>query len=287
MLTGVMLCLATGAVWTLVGILYSRASQRDGGGFVPFMAAYSLVFVGTAWTIGHPMTAPIREVALTAAYALAAAFFGQCGFLALYFAMRRGGHGVAWALMQSALAVPFLCGVLFFGNRPGVWACCGLAMMLVAVALIGAGAADANATKSRIYLLLAFGAMLLTGVSQALTLVPGHLGLSAEALTWRVPFYSLAGLGWWVVLFVRREKYRFSWLGVLYGVVVAAGQFLLYQASDCLERHNAAALAYPIAVGTCILMMRIYSRLVRKECFSRLETVGLALLLAGIALLNI
>ena len=287
MLTGVMLCLATGAVWTLVGILYSRASQRDSGGFVPFMAAYSLVFIVTAWTIGHPAPAPTREVTLTGAYALAAALFGQCGFLALYFAMRRGGHGVAWALMQSALAVPFLCGVLFFGNRPGIWPCCGLAMMLVAVALIGAGAADTNVTKGRFYLLLAFGAMLLTGVSQALTLVPGHLELSAEALTWRVPFYSLVGLGWWVVLFVRREKIRFSWLGVLYGIVVAAGQFLLYQASDCLERHNAAALAYPIAVGTCILMMRIYSRLVRKECFSRFETVGLALLLAGIALLNI
>ena len=282
-----MLCLATGIVWTLVGILYSRASQRDGGGFVPFMAAYSLVFVVTAWTIGHPTPAATREIALTGACALAAALFGQGGFLALYFAMRRGGHGVAWALAQSALAVPFLCGVLFFGNHPGTWPCCGLAIMLGAMALIGIGSADANAVKSRIYLMLAFGAMLLNGVSQALTLVPGHLGLSAEALTWRVPFYSLAGLGWWVALFVRREKFRLSWLGVLYGIVVAAGQFLFYQASDCLERHNATALAYPIAVGTCILMMRLYSRLARKECFSRLEAVGLALLLAGIALLNL
>ena len=128
--------------------------------------------------------------------------------------------------------------------------------------------------------------MLLNGIAPALTLIPGHLGLTPEALTWRVPFYCLVGLGWWVVLLVRHEKFRFSWHGVLYGIVVATGQFLLYHASDCLERHNATALAYPIAVGTCILLRRLYSRYVRRECFSRLEAVGLALLLAGIALLN-
>ena len=286
MLTGLLWCLATGVVWTLVGILYSRASQRDDGGFVPFMAAYSLVFVGTAWTIGHPVTAPIREVALTGTYALAVAFFGQCGFLALYFAMRRGGHGVAWSLAQSALVIPFLGGVIFFGNRPGVWPYIGLAAMLGAIALIGAGSASTDGAKNRFYLLLALGAMLLNGVSQTLTLIPGHLGLSLEALTWRVPFYSLGGLFWWVVLWSRHEKYRFSWLGVIYGVVVAVGQFLLYRASDSLERQNASGLAYPVAVGTCILLMRLYSRFARGERFTRLEAIGLTLLLCGIALMN-
>ena len=81
------MCVATGVVWTLVGILYSRASQRGGGSFVPFMAAYSLVFVLTTWTAGCPVAAPMREVALTGACELAAAFFGQLGFLALYLAM--------------------------------------------------------------------------------------------------------------------------------------------------------------------------------------------------------
>ena len=159
-------------------------------------------------------------------------------------------------------------------------------MVLGAVALIGAGSTGSNAVENRSYLLFAFGAMLLTGVSQTLTLIPGHLGLSPEALTWRVPFYCLVGLGWWVVLFARREKVRFSWQGVLYGIVVATGQFLLYRASDCLERHNAAALAYPVAVGTCILLMRLYGRFARQERFSRLEAVGLALLVIGIVPLN-
>ncbi len=286
MLTGLILCVATGVVWTLVGILYSRASQRDGRSFVPFMAAYSLVFVLTTWTAGHPVAAPMREVALTGACELAAAFFGQLGFLALYLAMRRGGHGVAWSLAQSALAVPFLCGVLFFGNRPGVLPYCGVAMVLGAVALIGAASTGTTIAMNRIYLLFAFGAMLLNGIAQALTLIPGHLGLTPAALTWRVPFYCLVGLGWWVVLLVRHESFRFSWYGVLYGIVVAAGQFLLYHASDCLERRNATALAYPIAVGTCILLMRLSSRFVRRERFSRLEAVGLALLLFGIALMN-
>ena len=128
--------------------------------------------------------------------------------------------------------------------------------------------------------------MILTGISQALTLIPGHLGLTSEALTWRVPFYSLVGLCWWVVLFVRHEKFFFSWHGVHYGIVVTFGQFLLYHASDCLERHNATALAYPVAVGTCILLMRLYGRFARQERFSRLEAVGLALLVIGIVPLN-
>ena len=286
MFSGLMLCLATGVVWTLVGILYSRASQRDGGSFVPFMASYSLVFAVTAWTAGCPVAAPAREVLLTGGCALSAAFFGQFGFLALYLAMRRGGHGVAWSLAQSSLVVPFLGGVVFFGNRPGVWPYIGLAVMLGAIALIGAGSAGTDRAKSRFYLLLALGAMLLNGVSQTMTLIPGHLGLSLEALTWRVPLYSLAGLGWWVVLLARREKYRFSWLGVVYGIVVAGGQFLLYRAADCLERWNASGLAYPIAVGTCIFLMRLYSRIARAERFNRLEAIGLTLLLFGIALMN-
>lgn len=281
-----MLCLATGVVWTLVGILYSRASQRDGGSFVPFMASYSLVFAITAWTAGCPVAAPAREVILTGGCALSAALFGQFGFLALYLAMRRGGHGVAWSLAQSSLLIPFLGGVIFFGNRPGVWSYIGLTAMLGAIALIGASSRNTDRTKSRFYLLLALGAMLLNGVSQTLTLIPGHLGLSLEALTWRVPLYSLAGLLWWVVLLVRREKYRFSWLGVVYGIVVAGGQFLLYLAADGLEHWNAAGLAYPIAVGTCIFLMRIYSRIVRAERFTRLEAIGLALLLFGLVLMN-
>ncbi|MBR6471649.1 MAG: hypothetical protein IKS83_07615 [Victivallales bacterium] len=281
-----MFCLATGVVWTLVGILYSQASQRDDGSFVPFMASYSLVFAVTAWTVGCPVAAPAREVALTGGCALSAAFFGQFGFLALYLAMQRGGHGVAWSLAQSAMVIPFLGGVIFFGNRPGVWPYIGLAAMLGAIALIGAGSAGTDRAKSRFYLLLALGAMLLNGVSQTLTLIPGHLGLSLEALTWRVPLYSLAGLAWWVVLLMRRERYRFSWLGAVYGIVVAGGQFLLYRASDSLERQNASGLAYPVAVGTCILLMRLYSRVARRECLTRLEAIGLTLLLFGIALMN-
>ena len=286
MLTGLMLCISTGIVWTLVGILYSHASRRDGESFVTFMASNSLVFAITAWTVGHPVAAPVHEVAATGVCALAAAFVGQLGFLALFWAMKRGGHGIAWSLTQSALVVPFLCGVLFFGNRPGLLSYCGLVIMLGAVALIGAGSAGVNGSTNYLYLLLSFGAMILTGISQALTLIPGHLGLTFEALTWRVPFYSLVGLCWWVVLFVRHEKYFFSWHGVLYGIVVATGQFLLYHASDCLERHNATALAYPVAVGTCILLMRLYSRFARQEHFSRLEAVGLSLLIIGIVLLN-
>ena len=281
-----MLCLSTGIVWTLVGILYSHASQRNGGSFVPFMASNSLVFAITAWTVGHPVVAPVREIAATSICALTAAFVGQLGFLALYWAMKRGGHGIAWSLAQSALVVPFLCGVLFFGNRPGLLSYCGVVTILGAVALIGVGSAGANGSTNYLYLLLSFGAMLLTGISQALTLIPGHLGLTFEALTWRVPFYSLVGLCWWVALFVHHEKCIFSWHGVLYGIVVATGQFLLYHASDCLERHNATALAYPVAVGTCILLMRLYSRFARQEHFSFLEAVGLALLITGIVLLN-
>jgi hypothetical protein len=50
---------------------------------------------------------------------LAAGMINAWGVLTLQRAMRRGHHGVTWAIGQSAMVVPFLVGVLVFGDALG------------------------------------------------------------------------------------------------------------------------------------------------------------------------
>lgn len=113
---GFLLAILVGAVWAGVGIVQGEAARRRVDPMA-FMTAGSVLAAVAAWAClaDWPVLAADRVerggalVLVMAASGVASA----CGMLALQKAMDAGA--AAWTVGQSAMAVPFLAGVLLLG----------------------------------------------------------------------------------------------------------------------------------------------------------------------------
>ena len=284
---GILVALVTGAIWCGVGVAYSRAAEKKEG-FHLFLLLSALCFLLTSWGAERPGAAPLPELLTVAALMIPAGLLSQFGFLALCGAMRRGSHGVSWGIAQSAMLCPFAAGILLFGEAATPWRLAGMAILLGSLVPLGWPSCTERAAgrAHRIFLLFAFLAFLLLGAQQTLTLVPNRLpGLGPAALSWRIPLLSLGGLIWIVVVIRRRELGFRSVLplALLYGVLVAAGQWTMFRAIDLLSHAGAAGVAYPVAIGGCIALFFLYAKWIRGEKTGVTGTAGI--LLAGLGIL--
>lgn len=285
---GIILTLATGALWCGVGIVYGRAAEKRDG-FALFLAVGGLCFAAVSWSATPPAAAPVATVLTVAAVMIPAGILGQLGFLALCGAMRRGGHGVSWGIAQSAMLCPFAAGVLLFGEHASAARLAGIGLLTTAlVPLSCANRGNGEADGRRSFLAFAFLAFALIGMQQVLTLIPNRLPESgAAALSWRVPLFSLCGLGWFAAAYLRREKglRAILPLALLYGLLVAAGQLTMFRALDRLSEAGAAGIAYPLAVSVSVAFFSLYSVWLRKERTGLAGGVGILLAVFGMILL--
>lgn len=280
---GIMLTLTTGVAWCLVAIVYSRATQKPEG-FFSFMAISSLCFALTVWTASPPAAIPAATAMTIAAVIIPAGILGQLGFWALCGAMRRGSHGVSWAIAQAAMLCPFAVELICFGEPATPVRLTGMSILIASLLPLAlARTAAPTGDSPRSFPVFAFAAFALIGAQQVLTLIPNHLpGLTPAALTWRVPLLSLCGLGWFAA--GRTRSWRKVWQpAVLYGILIAAGQWTLFRALDCLSAAGATAIAYPLAVGSSIVLFFLYSQWFRKEKTGLFGVAGI--LLASLAVI--
>lgn len=286
---GILVALVTGAIWCGVGVAYSRAAEKKEG-FHLFLLLSALCFLLTSWGAERPGAAPLPELLTVAALMIPAGLLSQFGFLALCGAMRRGSHGVSWGLRSrpcSARLRPESC-CSGKPRRPGgspAWRFCSGSLVPLGWPSCTERAAG---RQHRIFLLFAFLAFLLLGAQQTLTLVPNRLpGLGPAALSWRIPLLSLGGLIW-IVVVIRRREFGFRSvlpLALLYGVLVAAGQWTMFRAIDLLSHAGAAGVAYPVAIGGCIALFFLYAKWIRGEKTGVTGTAGILLAVLGILLL--
>ncbi len=292
MITGIILTVLTGALWMLVGVIYSKAADKLKN-YAAFMLVYALTFATFVFTVRTPPMLPVKALLPIALTMVPAALLGLAGFWALYVAMQKSSHAVAWTFVQSAMVVPFLGGWLFLGNQASWINLSGAGTMVLALVLLGKGKNSNDDAKKQALsgMLWSIAALLLTGASQFLTLIPGvWYADQTDLLAWRLPLLTLSGVAVWLAVWlVRREKVDKLALfrGVSYGVVVALGQIMLYLALDALQKFNLANAVYPAAITMCIVLFAIYCRIFRHEKFNFLTISGAILMLGGSLLLFI
>ena len=290
MLNGAIFTIVTGIIWTLLAVVYSNAASKlkQISGFMLF---YSVIFAALIWIFQTPQAATANEIGKVAMGMVPSALLGHAGFFALFLAMKRGSHAVAWTFTQTAMVMPFLGSWLLFGNEVTILNCTGLFLIVCALAGLGVSKnGDASAEKNRSYMAVVFSliAMLLTGISQFCSLLPTESGVSEAALTWRLPISTSTGiLVWGTVALINRAKINWQIVksGSVYGLIVAAGQVTLYISIDYLEPVNMVAIVYPTAVSMCIVLFAVYCAIFRKEKLSKLAAASLLLILGGVVLL--
>ena len=289
MTTAVSLMLLTGALWALVGVLFGAApSDRDR--LYPFFALNGILFTIFVFAAQPPVAAPAGGVLRLAAVIVPSAALEVAAFLLLKFAMDRGSQGIAWCVAQSAMAVSFVCSVVFLRNPATAARWTGLALALAALVLFARDkpAKGAVGNDAR-YFRLVFASFALIGAAQFLRLVPGYMGFPEETLAWRLPLQAPVGaVVWSVVCLAKRLRPSAAvWkLALPYAAVVAVSQIVFYRAVDAEDALRATSLVMPVSIGTCILLFALWCCFVRRERLSPAGWLAVALDLAGIALLS-
>lgn len=212
------------------------------------------------------------------------------GFWLMQRAMRNGPHALIWTLGQLALVVPFLANVLLWNEPMGLQRFAGLVLIALGVYLCGKSKEEGSPTsvqaKSR-WVIPTFLAFACIGTSLSLCTLPSHWSDWEDSARLRVPLLmAFTCLGYLGLrgLAPRRERRNLWGYSAASAAGTLAGCAILFVAMDRLEPVRMVALAYPVALGICIVLFALYGRFVLAEPLSR---VGLAAAVSGLILISI
>lgn len=288
MLSAILLMLLTGLIWALVGVFFGMA-PADKDKVSTFFALNGIGFAVFSYVSRFPEAAPLAEVLKLAALIVPSAIGEVIAFLLLKKAMARGSQGIAWSVVQSSMVLSFLGAVFILKNHASYEQWGGMVLVLVSLVLFGKAKTNSGEVRNDAvyyrYVLIAF---LLVGISQFLRIVPGSLGLSDAALSWRLPLQCPWGMIFWCLVCLKQKNFcpKAVWkFSVPYSIIVTLGQICFYLATDAADKAKLTSVVVPVAIGTCIVLFSLYCAVVRKEKMAGYVWLATFMTVAGIALL--
>ncbi len=289
--------LAAGLGWAVTGTLLSHLARHR----IPAAAALAmqmLVAMTLAWVI-LPDYSVLGESGIVAHWRLILLMFSGglingAGVLTMQYAMRSGHTGVVWAIGQSALVLPFIVGLAFFGEPVTVMRVLGVGAILTALIIYASTRSRAPVTapgaapSDSSWFLKALSVMLIFGLAQSVMSLPSHLPALTDTARLRVPcFYLGFGLFYFVVWARHplRPQPRTLGFAALCGVTAVTSTLLLFLALDRLAQAQMVSIGFPTGIGASILFYTLYSMAILREPFSLRHAVGMAVNLTGLVAL--
>lgn len=293
MVIGVCLVFLVGLIWVLVGVVLTRVSATGTSVVTFYMVGCWLAGI-FAWVflVNWPVLAkefPDRAMEL-AAWLGGAGALNSLGQLMLIKAMSLGHKGVSWAMVQTAMLIPFLSSLLFWKEKITLPGSAGITLLLVAIVLLSRGRKDAmmNATQRRPstgWLMMVIGAIVLIGSSQACQAVPSHWDNWQDAASLRVCFLSTGGAlanTLWVLLLRQRITTNTLRYGGMWAVLALLSYYMLFQALDRLTSAGMSCFVFPIGQAVCMIGFALYSYWHLCERFRPVVLCGMGCGVAGI-----
>ena len=290
-----------GACWTISGYVMGKAPKQQI--MVPWLLVINtlvslLVSVTIGLVQGFPETTG-RGLLIAFGSLFLCGIFNFFQLVLISRAMQQGPNGIIWSIVQSGFIFPFFMGVVFFGVSLTWLRLAGLFCMLIALILFGMAKKNTGpdwASGNR-WKLLAFTAFLVTGASQSLSNLPSYFpDANAVSSTWRTAAYALGmcfcGLmtelpsGKAALVHFREHLCRGAvWQNVMTIEVpeMTASYLLLYPGMDILSKAGIGSVAYPVMVGSCIIVFELFALLILREKRKFAQWAALALCLAGTA----
>ena len=292
MLKGIALNLLCGIMFAVLGAILGRVAEKK-------VDVYSYYFWGSIFAFLWSCTMikwnkPIMShngFWMLVFWMFMGSMFNNIGHLLLYHNMKYYHRAASWAVAMSALSIPFIASLLFWNEPVTTGSIGGLMMILCGIGLLAAARRDSGSGQINLkWLGLAVANLLGYGLAQAAMSVPSHCEGLNDLAHLRTPlsalFCGLQQLG--IILIIRKRSPEISALkiGIAYSLVYFLALICIYAALDILSEYKISRVFWPLGSGTCIVAFTIYSHLVKKEHFSQVDILGLAVIVIGLLLLG-
>lgn len=296
---GVVLMLLSGAFWAATGAIIAAGTTKKIS--MPEAMCCSALFaavVAVPALFLRPDPAAELSVRLLALAAVAGAGFVNFFHMGLMrCAMRNGPNGIAWAVIQSGMVIPFLVGTLFFGEKATMVRLAGLALLLAALVLFAQARDNSFSQGNRkIWLLSSLTGFFLAGISQTLVNLPSYFH-AADAVGSVSRTLALQGglFGAWLLTLPFRSGQAvrgFSRATLLTGAGLTAtavgnGFFVQYYGMNMLAQSGFGSVSIPITSASCLFCFTLYSLLKLREKLSWPCRLALVFCIVGVVLMSL
>jgi len=294
---GFLLAILTGLLWTGTGILFSRIAKIDHD-FIGIRIRASLISAAAAWILyprfplGDPQ--PIQDIGRVAWVMIPGTIVGTTGMFLLNKAMGRGHNGACWTLSQSAMVIPFIAGILIWGESPSAVKLAGVACVLAAMISFGISREETpdpnRSSDSHSWFPLALVACAALGCMQIAMSIPSRWENWEDVYRIRVPILltGMAIANLLIRCVQRPHPGNIPWTYVLTNVAIAlTSQTVMFTAMDILAETGQTGLAFPVAINACVLGFSSYSLFWMREPTSKLHLAGMGLGATGIVLMTL
>jgi drug/metabolite transporter (DMT)-like permease len=291
---GISLLVATGLGWAFLGVQLSYCAQRRIP-MVTMLGPQQVLGLLIVFSVVPDYPAISKGLShdtwLLAAVMLAAGVLNAVGLLALQRAMRMGHHGVTWVIGQSAVILPFLAGMVLFGEPSTAVRWCGVGAIIAGIVALGCARHEQEVERPSSmfsWFAVAASALVLLGVGQVLQTLPSHLAGLADAMRLRIPLLSFGNGAIILVLWLRdggRPARRTLAMAAIGTVIAVVATLTLFRGLDILAQAGMGALGFPLAIGSSVVGFAVYSAVVLREPVTRWHVAGMALGGLGMLLL--
>ena len=295
---GVVLMLLSGAFWAASGVVVAAGTTKKVS-MAEAMCCSALFSISVAVPVlfCRPDPAVEMSVRLQALAAVAGAGFVNFFHMVLMrCAMRNGPNGIAWAIIQSGMVIPFLVGTLFFGEKASFPRLTGLALLLAALVLFARTRDNSARGNRKVWLLASLTGFFLAGTNQTLINLPSYFQVADAvgpvsrtlalqtgifcAWLFTTPFrYSQAVHG-----FSRATLLTAAGLAT---VGVCNGFFVQYYGMNMLAQSGFGSVSIPITSASCLIFFTLFSLLKLREKLSSASCLALLFCIIGVILMSL
>jgi len=287
MFYGILLAILTGLCWTSFGIILSFTARKklDVILFGIIQNTSCMILALLFFVKWQQLNWSVLIKFLP--FVLAAGFLNALGQFITKRAMQAGHNGMAWAISQSSMIIPFVVAALFFAQKNSLWQWLGAVIMLSAILLPNLP----DARKKSDWLGASVTAFILFGAVQTLYLIPSLININDPANL--RPVISSLGmiLGWSSVGVFSKHKFEFQksviFTGLGMSLISISSLLLFFQAVDKLSQLQMGNTVIPLMVGSNICAFTLYSIFTIREKNSWKEYLTVAALLLGLVLMTV
>lgn len=203
------------------------------------------------------------------------------GFLLLQWNVHKNGVVLSSTFMKLGVIVPTVLAMTVFGERPRVVQLAGLVLAVAAILMINLEKGQGRAQSGMGLLVL----LLCGGLTDTLSKVYeqwGHAAMESHYL-----LYTFVVAMVLCALLALYKHQRLTWMDAVCGLVIGVPNYFSARFLLLSLGNIPAVLAYPTYSVATIVVVSLSGVLLFREKLSRRQMVGMGVILAAIALLNL